>query len=83
MGGDKDRAEYNESQELENLQRVFQLLSQQKPGAGLSEKDQPKVSPEKLADALKKLHYKCKRTDVEDMIWEVDEDCDGLISWVG
>ena len=80
-GGDKaDRAEYNESQELENLQRVFQILSHQKTGT-LSEKDQPKVSPEKLAEALKKLNYKCKRTDVEDMIWEVDEDCDGLISW--
>ena len=26
-------SEYNESQELENLQRVFQILSQQKPGA--------------------------------------------------
>ena len=80
-GGEKDRAEYNESQELENLQRVFQILSNQKPGTGLSEKDQPKVSPDKLAEALKKLQYKCKRTDVEDMIWEVDEDCDGLISW--
>ena len=80
-GGEKDRAEYNESQELENLQRVFQILSNQKPGSGLSDKDQPKVSPDKLAEALKKLQYKCKRTDVEDMIWEVDEDCDGLISW--
>ena len=25
------KSEYNESQELENLQRVFQILSQQKP----------------------------------------------------
>jgi len=83
MGGardQKDRAEYNESQELENLQRVFHILSHQKPGA-LTEKDAPKVNPDKLADALKKLQYKCKRTDVEDMIWEVDEDCDGMISW--
>jgi hypothetical protein len=74
-------SEYNESQELENLQRVFQILSHQKPGAIISDKDPPKVSPDKLSDALKKLNYKCKRTDVEDMIWEVDEDCDGLISW--
>ena len=68
MGGrgntDKDRAEYNESQELENLQRVFQILSHQKPGT-LTEKEQPKVTPDKLADALKKLAYKVKRTDVE------------------
>lgn len=75
------KSEYNESQELENLQRVFQILSQQKPGAINSDKDPPRVSPDKLHDALKKLAYKCKRQDVEDMIWEVDEDCDGLISW--
>ena len=79
-GGGAPGSEYNESQELENLQRVFQILSHQKPGA-LTEKETPKVTADKLADALKKLQYKCKRTDVEDMIWEVDEDCDGMISW--
>ena len=72
-------SEYNESQELENLQRVFQILSQQKPGAISNDKDPPR-EPDKL-HTLKKLQYKCKRQDVEDMIWEVDEDCDGLISW--
>ena len=61
-------SEYNESQELENLQRVFQILSQQKPGAISNDKDPPRVSPDKLHDALKKLQYKCKRQDVEDMI---------------
>jgi hypothetical protein len=77
------KAEYNESQELENLQRVFQILSHQKQGALPSEKEQnqPKVSPAKLKEALGRLQYKCKRQDVEDMIWEVDEDCDGMISW--
>jgi len=79
-GGGAPGSEYNESQELENLQRVFQILSHQKPGA-LAEKEPPKVTADKLADALKKLQYKCKRTDVEDMIWEEDEDCDGMISW--
>ena len=77
----EERAEYNESQELENLQRVFQLLSNAKPGVVLSEKDTTKVTPDGLAIALKKLQYKCKRTDIEDMIWEVDEDCDGMINW--
>jgi len=28
------------------------------------------------------LGHKAKRGEVEDMIWEVDEDCDGCISWV-
>ena len=74
-------SEYNESQELENLQRVFQILSNQKSNPIITDKDTPKISPEKLFEHLKRLSYKCKKTDVEDMIWEVDEDCDGLISW--
>eukprot|EP00983_Pelagomonas_calceolata_P095156 1157974-Pelagomonas_calceolata.AAC.3 len=28
------------------------------------------------------LGHKAKRGEVEDMIWEVDEDCDGCISWL-
>lgn len=27
------------------------------------------------------LGHKSKRGEVEDMIWEVDEDCDGCINW--
>lgn len=30
---------------------------------------------------LLKLDYKAKRQEVEDMIWEVDEDCDKSVSW--
>ena len=30
---------------------------------------------------LIKLDYKAKRQEVEDMIWEVDEDCDKAVSW--
>ena len=30
---------------------------------------------------LIKLDYKAKRQEVEDMIWEVDEDCDKCVSW--
>eukprot|EP00966_Prymnesium_polylepis_P034634 805367-Prymnesium_polylepis.1 len=34
-----------------------------------------------LNDMLIKLDYKAKRQEVEDMIWEVDEDCDKCVSW--
>ena len=30
---------------------------------------------------LVKLDYTAKRQEVEDMIWEVDEDCDKCVSW--
>ena len=30
---------------------------------------------------MKFLGYKCKRNEVEDMIWEVDEDCDKCVNW--
>ena len=34
-----------------------------------------------LNDQLIKLDYRAKRVEVEDMIWEVDEDCDHAVSW--
>lgn len=71
-GGKKDRTEYNEAQELENLQRVFDRLDK---------KCDKKVDADELAEYLKHVGHKCKKNEVEDMIWEVDEDCDRCISW--
>jgi len=68
----KDRREYNEAQELENLTRVFDRLDK---------KQDKKVDVDELSEHLKFLGYKCKRAEVEDMIWEVDEDCDRCVSW--
>jgi len=71
--GGADRSEYNESQELENLQRVFNILVKKETG---------KITKEMLYATLKKLNYpKLSMTTVEDLIWEVDEDCDNCISW--
>ncbi len=39
------------------------------------------IDADELFDYLKFLGYKCKKVDVEDIIWEVDEDCDGCVSW--
>ena len=67
-----DRREYNEAQELDNLSRVF---------ARLDKKSDAKVDVDELWEHLKFLGYKCKKAECEDMIWEVDEDCDRCVNW--
>ena len=57
---------------MDNLQRVFDRLDK---------KGDKKVDVDELAEYLKFLGYKCKKADIEDMIWEVDEDCDKCVSW--
>uniref|UniRef100_A0A7S2DA72 EF-hand domain-containing protein n=1 Tax=Haptolina brevifila TaxID=156173 RepID=A0A7S2DA72_9EUKA len=62
-----------QKQELENLQRVF---------VRLDKNNDKKVTPDELYDYLKRdLGYKCGKAMVEDMVWEVDEDCDGGVDW--
>merc|ERR1719453_2827274 len=58
--------------ELESLRRVFESLDKTKCG---------KIGFKELNDQLVKLEYRAKRVEVEDMIWEVDEDCDHAVSW--
>lgn len=40
-----------------------------------------KIELKDLSEALKGLGRKCTRKEVEEIIWEVDEDLDGCISW--
>jgi len=69
---EEQRREHNEQKELESLRRVFDSLDRTKCG---------KVGFKELNDQLVKLDYRAKRVEVEDMIWEVDEDCDHAVSW--
>ena len=71
--GDREhsRAEYNEQKEEENLRRCFEEII----------KHDDKISLRDLTEQLAKLAYKPKRAEIEDMIWEVDEDCDKCVSW--
>ena len=69
---EEQRREHNEQKELESLRRVFDTLDRGKAG---------KVGFKELNDQLIKLDYRAKRVEVEDMIWEVDEDCDHAVSW--
>ena len=69
---EEQRREHNEQKELESLRRVFEQLDKTKAG---------KIGFKELNEQLIKLDYRAKRVEVEDMIWEVDEDCDHCVSW--
>jgi calmodulin len=69
---EEQRREHNEQKELESLRRVFEQLDRAKT---------QKIGFKELNDQLIKLDYRAKRVEVEDMIWEVDEDCDHCVSW--
>ena len=69
---DQARKEYSEKQELESLQQVFKRLDKN---------GDKKIDAEELGAALKFIGHKCKRSEVQEMIWEIDEDCDGCVSW--
>ncbi len=60
-------------EEMENLQRVFSVLVKKEVG---------KITKEKIFATLKRLSFpRLTMALVEDLIWEVDEDCDGMLSW--
>ena len=60
-------------EELENLQRVFSVLVKKEVG---------KITKEKIFATMKRLKFPNVTMGlVEDLIWEVDEDCDGMLSW--
>lgn len=74
----KDGDEGLDRTELESIKRVFERLDRKNDG---------KIDRDEIAQQLDLLGYKPKRhtdygtSEVEDMIWEVDEDCDGKIDW--
>lgn len=58
--------------ELEALRRAFQALDVDGDG---------RLSCQDVLSTLRRLHHKTTKHDVEVMLWEVDEDLDGHISW--
>lgn len=58
--------------ELEALKRAFHALDADRDG---------RLSPHDILTTLTRLHHKATRQEVEVMLWEVDEDLDGFISW--
>lgn len=47
----------------------------------MDSKKDGKVDSEELAALFTQLGHKCKKNEIEDMIWEVDEDCDKCVNW--
>lgn len=66
------RERYARKNEAEDLKRAF---------AALDRKGDGKVDAEELSMVFAELGHKPRRGEVDDIIWEVDEDCDGCISW--
>uniref|UniRef100_A0A6T8P8Y1 EF-hand domain-containing protein n=1 Tax=Hemiselmis andersenii TaxID=464988 RepID=A0A6T8P8Y1_HEMAN len=81
MDGGKDEWEVlglEKRIDLENLKRVFERLDLNKDG---------KIDVEELQAMYEDLGYKPRKqteygvSEVEDVIWEVDEDANGYIDW--
>eukprot|EP00879_Flechtneria_rotunda_P008116 GHRR01008501.1.p1 GENE.GHRR01008501.1~~GHRR01008501.1.p1 ORF type:complete len:190 (+),score=47.52 GHRR01008501.1:243-812(+) len=66
------RERYARKNEAEDLKRAFNALDRKGDG---------KLDPEELNQVFVTLGHKPKRGEVDDLVWEVDEDCDGCISW--
>lgn len=67
------RERYARKNEQDELERAFRTIDK---------KGDNKIDPDELNQLFLALGHKAKRGEVEDMIWEVDEDCDGCISWL-
>jgi calmodulin len=63
---------YAKKNETEELRRAFELMDTKGDG---------KVDGEELSGLFARLGHKCKKNEIEDMIWEVDEDCDKCVNW--
>lgn len=59
------------SQELSQLKRVYGMLCGEMKVIGHCD----------LAEALKNLGSKASKKEIEEMIWEVDENLDGYVDW--
>lgn len=65
--------------ELERLEDQIEAINAQIEAIN-AEPDR-KISCPDLMAALKSLGKKCSKREVEDMIWEVDENLDGCVDW--
>mmetsp|Transcript_1642 Transcript_1642/g.6238 ORF Transcript_1642/g.6238 Transcript_1642/m.6238 type:complete len:178 (+) Transcript_1642:146-679(+) len=66
------RERYAKKNEAEDLRRAFERLDTRGDG---------KIDPEELGTVFQQLRHKTKKSDIEDMIWEVDDDCDKCVNW--
>jgi Ca2+-binding EF-hand superfamily protein len=67
-----EEREHVSTVELESLKRVFQHIDQSKDN---------KLDWMEISDVLSKLNHRTPKCDIENMIWEVDDDLDHLVCW--
>ena len=77
----KSKDKKQQALELETLHRVFLSLSQDQKGNKADGKSAPAVTADTLHAVMLKLKHMCGRHTVEHMIWECDEDGDGVVCW--
>ena len=68
----------DDSRQVNTLARIEELNKQK---AYLENKPDKKISCNDVMEKLKLLNQKVTRKDVEEMIWEVDENLDGCLDW--
>lgn len=73
MASEQARQRYARKNEEGELERAFNTIDSKRDGF---------IDQEELSQLFVALGHKPKRGEVEDMIWEVDEDCDGMVSWI-
>lgn len=69
---EKERKEFQERQELEGLKRAFKRLDKNNDG---------KLSHEEIAAELNFLEYRYNKEELEEVIWEIDDDDDNAVTW--
>lgn len=67
MASKSARERYAKKNETEELKRAFGLIDTKGDG---------KVDAEEVAALFRRLGHRARKREIEDMIWEVDEDCD-------
>ncbi|GBF94634.1 hypothetical protein Rsub_07370 [Raphidocelis subcapitata] len=66
------RERYARRNEAEDLRAAFAVLDSKGDG---------RIDPDELRALFAALGHRPRRGEVEDLIWEVDEDCDGAVTW--
>jgi len=66
------RERYARKNEAEDLRCAFAFLDRKSDG---------RIDPEELSAVFAALGHRPKRGEVDDLLWEVDEDCDGAVTW--
>ncbi|KAJ1632027.1 hypothetical protein T492DRAFT_991516 [Pavlovales sp. CCMP2436] len=69
---DKERKDFQERQELEGLKRAFKRLDKKNDG---------KLDVDELQQELNFLEHKVNKDELNEIIWEIDDDDDSCVDW--